>query len=62
MSISKEQAREWAKYFIDRVNDEYEYSDIYEETDFTEEFPEEVDWQSVHVEMLNATIEVSWND
>lgn len=62
MSISKEQAREWAKYFIERVNDEYEYSDVYEESDFTDDFPYERDWEEVFEQMLRAKIEVSWDD
>ena len=62
MTISSEQAREWAKHFIAAANDNYEYSDVYEDSDFTDDFPYPEDWEAVYDEMLTAKIEVSWDE
>lgn len=61
MSISDEQAKEWAEYFIGAHNEFYEYSDVYEEDDFTDEFPDPADWEKVHSFMTAARIGVSWD-
>ena len=62
MAISKEQAREWAEHFIQSVNDGYEFSTVYEDSDFTDDFPYERDWEEVFDAMVSAKIEVSWDD
>ena len=60
--MTDEEAREWARYFIAIANDDYEYSLIYEDEDFTEDFPDDDDWRKVHDMMRTAKIEVTWDD
>lgn len=59
--ITDEQAKHWAEYFIGAHNNFYEFSGIYEDEDFTEDFPDEGDWRKVHDFMVSAKVEVSWN-
>lgn len=60
MSISDEQAKEWAETFIRLHNNFYGYSAVFEDEEFTEEFPDEEDWQKVYGLMTSAKISVSW--
>lgn len=60
--MTDEEAKTWAKYFIELANNFYEYSDIYEDEDFVDAYPDEEDWQKVHDLMVTANIEVSWDD
>ena len=62
MSISDEKAREWAEEFIRAHNEQYEYSNVYEDEEFTEEFPDSDDWEKVHDLMTSATISISWGE
>lgn len=60
--MSEEQVDEWAEHFIKIHNDFYDFSILYEDEDFTEEFPDEEDWVKVHNRMATARIEVYWED
>ena len=62
MAISDEQAREWAEHFIRAANDFYEFSDVYEDEDFTEDYPDEDDWKTVFDLMVTANVTVDWNN
>ncbi len=60
--ISDEEAKEWAYEFIEQANQFYEFSDIYEDEEFTEEYPDEEDWKKVYDFMTTAKIFISWDD
>lgn len=63
MSISKEDAQGWAEDIIlTQINDRYEFSDVYEYEEFTDEYPDEEDWKIVHNAMLKAKVQVSWDE
>lgn len=60
--ITEEQVDEWAEHFIKLHNDFYEFGDLYEDEEFTEDFPDEEDWVKVYNRMTAAKIKVYWED
>lgn len=63
MGISNEEAREWARKLIERRNEEFDYSDVYEDEDVNEAFPDDADaWETIYDQMYEANITVTWED
>lgn len=58
--MNEEQIDEWAEYFIKAHNEFYEFGNLYEDEEFTEEFPDEEDWIKVHNRMATAKIKIYW--
>lgn len=60
--MTDEEAKKWAERFLRLHNSEFEFDLIYEDDDFTEEFPDDADWRKVRDFMYQAKLEVSWDD
>lgn len=62
MSISEEWAKWWAEEFILSWISSFEYSAVYEDEEFTANYPDEEDWQAVLNKIGQARIGVTWSE
>lgn len=62
MSISKKEAQKWAEFIIQETVAYPNYSDVYDNEHFTEEYPNEDDWDKVFRMVEKAKVLVSWDD
>lgn len=62
MIPKEERLREIAMQLVELNNDHFEFSDVYEDEDITEEFPDEEDWEKIHDLMYRVKITYSWEE